>query len=179
MYAQHALVVIYRLPCVFVWAQQPNRQSVNKYTLLELSTTNTHNTDVTRTCVTNKMVHYPNPRYIKKAHLRNARPYVWSAADKRVDLEALRATCLRCAQSIARQKRHCDRPAHRRCEHCSEGNRGGCSLVCFLEASFACASADLYRLRNDSTVASIACMSSRTVMMLPRPLLPLLGSTPK
>lgn len=82
------------------------------------------------------MVHYPNPKFIKKAHMRHATPFVWSAADKRANLDAEVATCLRCAQSIVKQKEVCDKPEHRRCKHCAHGNRGGCSLVSVLKVEF-------------------------------------------
>jgi hypothetical protein len=75
------------------------------------------------------MVHYPAPKYIKKTHLRGVRPFTFSAAEKRADSVATVATCLRCAQTVANQREQCNKPEHRRCGHCTSGNRGGCALV--------------------------------------------------
>jgi hypothetical protein len=75
------------------------------------------------------MVHYPNPKYIKKGQLRGVRPFTFSDDDKRADSVAREATCMRCAQSIANQKKKCDKSEHLRCAHCTKGNRGGCTLV--------------------------------------------------
>ena len=92
------------------------------------------------------MVHYPNPKYIKKTQVRGTAPYKFSAADKRADQVATIATCLRCAQNIAKQKKDCDMPKHRRCDHCVAGNRGGCTAVSFEGVRCSCALADLHRL---------------------------------
>lgn len=75
------------------------------------------------------MVYYPLPKFIKKSQLRDVRPYKWSADDKRENIEALIATCSRCVQAIASQKKKCRKPSSQRCDHCAEGNRGGCDLV--------------------------------------------------
>lgn len=77
------------------------------------------------------MVHYPLPKHIKKTHMRGQRDYRWSAAEQQADINALIATCTRCVQTIADQKERCNKPAHRRCDHCADGNRGGCTLVSF------------------------------------------------
>jgi hypothetical protein len=75
------------------------------------------------------IVHYPNPKFIKKAHMRNVQPFSWRDQDKRADLVAGIATCTRCAQNVVKQKKVCDKSEHRRCDHCTGGNRGGCTLV--------------------------------------------------
>ena len=77
------------------------------------------------------MVYYPRPKFIKKSDLRNAKPFKWSEIAKRADSVALHATCMRCAQDVASQKIVCDKPDDRRCKHCADHNRGGCSLVSF------------------------------------------------
>jgi hypothetical protein len=40
------------------------------------------------------MVHYPNPKYIKKTHVHGKSPYKFSALDKRADQVATIATSL-------------------------------------------------------------------------------------
>jgi len=78
------------------------------------------------------MVYYPLPKYIQKAALRRSDPFAWTAADKRTDQVAVVATCMRCAQGLVELTDDCGKEEERRCAHCTQGNRGGCTLVSFL-----------------------------------------------
>ncbi|KAH8643524.1 hypothetical protein IG631_00987 [Alternaria alternata] len=75
------------------------------------------------------MVYYPLPKYISKTVLKKAEPYAWSDRDKSVAHAPITPTCLRCAQGVAKGKKLCKKPEHKRCEHCVKGNRGNCYLV--------------------------------------------------
>jgi hypothetical protein len=92
------------------------------------------------------MVHYPLPKYIKKSALRNAPEFTWSDAAKRTDQDAVVATCMRCAQNLVKLPNDCDKAEERRCDHCKDGNRGGCTLVSYFQAVLLmCALTDMRR----------------------------------
>ena len=55
------------------------------------------------------MVHYPVPKYITKAQLRNARDFAFGADAQREDHVARTATCMCCAQNIAKLLNDCDK----------------------------------------------------------------------
>ncbi|KAF2993657.1 hypothetical protein E8E13_000002, partial [Curvularia kusanoi] len=105
------------------------------------------------------MVHYPLPRYIRRNQVNGTRPYRWSAEAQRADIAALRATCTRCVQTIAKQRERCNKPGHRRCGHCARGNRGGCTLV---PDSLNGRVARLYQLRDRYDAAVTAAATPRT-----------------
>jgi hypothetical protein len=76
------------------------------------------------------MVNYTRPKYITKTALANANEFAFTAARLAPDAPEPRVpTCTRCLVGIAKYGT-CDKPEGARCEHCVDGNRGSCTLVC-------------------------------------------------
>jgi hypothetical protein len=102
------------------------------------------------------MVYLPLPKYVKKTQLQGAGPFKWRADDKRVDVPMVIATCTRCGQGICKQDDPCRKSATARCDHCADGNRGGCDLVSIVR--LACALANVYRFLRSLAGVSIVSM---------------------